>query len=206
MTDPTGRPPEPLRRRAPDLDIELEHVRRAAQGDGASFAWLYEQYGRKVYNLVFRIVGGSPDAEEVTQEVFCQAYKGLTQFQGRSRFYTWLYRIAMNLALQHVQKRDRATDRISLEELTEKAGPLGSDQLHDPSAVVEDREFVARLVKSMENLSEHHRTVLTLGPILGHSYEEIGEVLNLTPEVVKGRMHRARERLREMMRPLRGAS
>lgn len=187
----------------PEVEDEQSHVERATRGDTQAFEWLYHRYSRKIYNLVYRIVGTANDAEEVTQEVFCQAYRGLSRFEGRSRFYTWVFRIATNLALQHVQKLSRAKDKVSLEDLTEKVGTIAISTEDDPEKVVADKEFLQKLEEALSRLSPNHRAVMTLGPILGHSYEEIGEILTVTPEVVKGRLHRARERVRELMKSYR---
>lgn len=182
------------------LDEELDCVSRASGGDAEAFEWLYRRYVRKIHSLVYRIVGKAEDAEEVTQEVFCQAYRGLSRFQGRSRFYTWVFRIATNLSLQHVQKASRARDKVSLEDLTEKSGQIAISVDDDPEIVVQNKEFLKQLEESLAKLTPNHRAVMALGPIMGHSYEEIGEILGLSPEVVKGRLHRARERVRDLMK------
>lgn len=193
--------PAPEAADRPSLDEELDFVHRAAAGDREAFEWLYGRHVRKVHNLVYRIVGDPTEAEEVTQEVFCQAYRGLPNFHGRSRFYTWIYRIATNISLQHVQSRSRRKDRVSLEEAGEKGGLTALvASTEDPDKVVENKEFLAHLERALQQLSPNHRAVMTLGPIMGHGYEAIGEILGLTPEVVKGRLHRARERIRELMR------
>src|SRR6266849_1992216 len=82
-------------------DADADRVSRALNGDRPAFEELYAKYLRKVYNLVFRLVGTAQEAEEVTQEAFYQIYKTLPRFQGRSSFYTWIFRIATNVALQH---------------------------------------------------------------------------------------------------------
>lgn len=188
---------------SPSLDEELDIIQRAGRGDHAAYEWLYNRYVKKIYSLVFRIVGNANDAEEVTQEVFGQAYRGLSGFQGRSRFYTWIFRIATNLALQHAQKISRKRDKASLDEMMEKPGHghFGASSTEDdPEKIVAQKEFLVQLETALSRLSPNHRAVMTLGPIMGHSYEEIGEILSLSPEVVKGRLHRARERVRELMK------
>ena len=89
-------------------DHEPDVVTRAVNGDRPAFEELYHKYVRKVFNLVYRMVGSAQEAEEVTQEVFYQAYKNLSGFQGRSKFYTWIFRIATNVSLQHVKRQVRA--------------------------------------------------------------------------------------------------
>jgi len=187
---------------AATLDEELEYIRRAGQGDPSAYEWLYQRHVKKIYSLVFRMVGNVIDAEEVTQEVFLQAYRGLPMFQGRSRFYTWVFRIATNLSLQHLQKLSSRRDKTSIDELLEKGrlpffATSGED---DPEKVVAGKEFLLQLERALGQLTPNHRAVMTLGPIMGHSYEEVGEILGLSAEVVKGRLHRARLRVRELIK------
>jgi RNA polymerase sigma factor (sigma-70 family) len=103
---------------APDgPDSEL--IARIQGGDRSAFEALYKRYVKKIYGLVFRMVGTAQEAEEVTQEAFFQVYKAIPNFQGKSSFYTWIYRIATNVALQHVKKQVRRRRETSFEEAVE---------------------------------------------------------------------------------------
>src|ERR1044072_897732 len=86
-------------------DPDQEYVQRAIRGERSAFEVLYQQYVKKLYNLLFRMLRTAAEAEAATQEVFYQAYKGLPTFQGRSRFYTWLFRIGANVALQRIKRQ-----------------------------------------------------------------------------------------------------
>lgn len=183
------------------LDPELAIVTRAVNGDRPAFEVLYEKYVRKVYNLVFRMVGNAIDSEEVTQEVFYQAYKNLTSFQGRSRFYTWIFRIATNVTLQHVKKAVRHRRVRSIEHIGEAALHVnGVASGSDPERQAQQRSLYKALDLAVRRLPANQRAVMVLGPIQGHTYEQMANILGTNEEVVKGRLHRARENVREFLK------
>ena len=175
---------------------DFELIERTRAGDQLAFEELYRRYVRKIYNLAYRMVGGGPEPEELTQEVFLQAYKNLGHFQGKSNFYTWLYRVACNTCLQFLRRRSRNRERISYDELAEVQ--LVSSDAPDPLEQVERRELARLLEASLSKLPESQRLVLVLGPIEGHSYEEMAEILGVTVPIIKGRLHRARENIRRL--------
>lgn len=173
-------------------------VEKALAKDGEAFRQLYEKYVKKIYNLVYRLLKDKQDVDEVTQEVFFQAYKNLPRFQGKSQFYTWLYRVATNTALQFRRKKNRRRGDSSYENLEENAPQvLKPSESGDPSGEVERRERRDRIRAAIRSLPHNQRVVMVLGPIQGLSYEEISGVLGVSVTVIKGRLHRARENLRE---------
>jgi RNA polymerase sigma-70 factor (ECF subfamily) len=180
-------------------DTELELVDRARQGDRGAFEQLYRRHLRKVYNLVFRLVGSAQEAEEVTQEVFYQAYRNLAGFESRSSFYTWIFRVATNVALQHVKRQARLRREASLDDVPDGVLCSGS-RTRGPEAEAESREVYRALGRALHRLPPNQRTVLVLGPIQGHTYGQMAEILGTNEEVVKGRLHRARENLRTLLR------
>ena len=182
---------------------ELELVGLAQTGDRAAFETLYRRHVRRIYNLVFRLVGPK-DAEEVTQEAFYQVYRTLSSFENRASFYTWIYRIATNVSLQHAKKQARHRRESSLE-LTPEALFSGGEQRPGPDRQVEQRAMFAEFEVALAKLPPNQRTVLVLGPIQGHNYEQIAAILGTNEEVVKGRLHRARENLRSLMKSMRDA-
>lgn len=180
---------------------ELELVGRAQSGDREAFESLYQKHLRRIFNLVYRLVGPQ-DAEEITQEVFYQVYRTLSSFENRSSFYTWVYRIATNVSLQHAKKQARHRRESSIDLIPE--GSIASTSHRaGPEREAEQRALYRELEKALERLPPNQRTVLVLGPIQGHSYEQIAEILGTNEEVVKGRMHRARENLRALVGTLR---
>jgi RNA polymerase sigma-70 factor, ECF subfamily len=189
--------------RAPELDPdrETEIVARAVQGDRPAFEELYHKYLRKVYNLVYRMVGSAQEAEEVTQEVFYQAYKNLSGFQGRSKFYTWIFRIATNVSLQHVKRQVRARRESSFEETMDAQMPTTcAASGTDPEKEVQSRALYRALDLAVRRLPPNQRAVMILGPIQGHTYEQMASILGTNEEVIKGRLHRARENIREFLK------
>ena len=184
---------------APDQEPEV--VNRAINGDRPAFEELYHRYVRKIYNLVYRMVGSGQEAEEVTQEVFYQAYKNLAGFQGRSKFYTWIFRIATNVTLQHVKKQVRRRRDTSFDEVTEGQLPRTATVTGvDPAREVERTALYRALDCAVRRLPPNQRTVMVLGPIQGHTYEQMAQILGTNEEVIKGRLHRARENIREFLR------
>lgn len=182
-------------------DQEIDVVTRAVNGDRSAFEELYQKYVRKIFNLVFRMVGSAQEAEEVTQEVFYQAYKNLSGFQGRSKFYTWIFRIATNVSLQHVKKAARHRRDTSFEEVVEgQLPPTGTASGSDPEKEVQSRALYRALDQAVRRLPPNQRAVMVLGPIQGHTYEQMAHILGTNEEVIKGRLHRARENIREFLK------
>lgn len=175
-------------------DIEL--IEQARDGDQAAFEELYKRYVRKIYNLAYRMAGGGQEAEELTQEVFLQAYKNLAHFKGESSFYTWLYRVACNTCLQHLRKKSRRRETVNFDDLAEVQ--ISGHESPDPLDTVARRELERRLEKALALLPESQRMVILLGPIQGLSYEKMADALGLTVPIVKSRLHRARENLRRL--------
>lgn len=180
---------------------ELELVGRAQAGDRGAFETLYQKHLRRIYNLVYRLVGRD-DAEEVTQEVFYQVYRTLGSFENRSSFYTWVYRIATNVSLQHAKKQARHRRESPIDDIPEGSVAATSHRA-GPEREAEQRALYRELERALERLPPNQRTVLVLGPIQGHNYEQMAQILGTNEEVVKGRLHRARENLRQMVGGLR---
>lgn len=173
-------------------------VRESVAGDREAFAELYRRYVRRIYNLVLRMLPAPGDAEDLTQEIFLQVYRNLASFEGRSGFYTWIYRVACNTCLQYRKKarhRSQETDLAAAPRaLLEDPSPRRS-----PEQEVERRGLMTRVAEAIEQLPEQQRLVIVLGPIQGHGYHEIARILGEPQEVVKGRMHRARATLRRVL-------
>ncbi|MBI4861917.1 MAG: sigma-70 family RNA polymerase sigma factor [Candidatus Riflebacteria bacterium] len=185
---------------ATESDPEVEWLSRAISGDRQAFEELYRRYLKKIYNLVYRMVGTTQEAEEVTQEVFFQAYKNLPGFHAQSRFYTWVFRIAVNVSLQYVKRRVRARRETLYDEVPEVPHPPSEEPRGNPEREVEHRVFCRALETAINRLPPNQRAVMILGPIQGHSYEEMAAILGTTDDVIKSRLHRARENIREFLK------
>jgi len=168
-------------------------VERVRAGDVAAFEPLVEKYRQRVYRLAYNVLRNSEDAMDVAQEAFIKAYQALPAFRGQSAFYTWLFRIAMNLAHDKF-----GTERVTEEEW-ERTMPDPGEEPDAAAARAEDR---ARITRALEALPEHHRAIIMLSDLEGLSYREIADVLNIPMGTVMSRLHNARKRLRSSLGPL----
>ena len=185
-----------------DLFDEQPLVDRARSGDAEAFTELVEKYERKIFRLAKHITGNDEDAEDVLQEAFLKAYSHLDTFQGQSKFYTWVVRIAVNEALMKLRKR-KSDKTVSLDEPAD----TGEDTVIREVAVWEDnpeqkysREEIRKILDTaIESLKPAFRTVFVLRDIEELSTEETAEALGLSIPAVKSRLLRARLQLREKL-------
>jgi len=164
--------------RAEAGDIAL--VRRVQKGDKAAFDALVLKYQHKVLKLVQRYVRNPAEAEDIAQEAFIKAYRALPAFRGDSAFYTWLYRIAINTAKNHLVATGRKPVSYDLDtQDPEQAGILNElRELDTPEALVQSEEIRDTINRAIHALPEELRTAILLREIEGLSYEEIAEVMN----------------------------
>ncbi len=186
------------------MDEDLALVRRCQEGDLGAFQELVERYEGRIYTLACSIVGDREAAQDAAQETFIRAYQALFDFRIESGFYTWLYRIAVNVCLNAARKERRRPDNVSLETLME-SGRIASERLFGSSPLENDIER-AQLQETIQavlnSLSADHRAVVVLKDIEDLSQEEIAEVLGCSVGTVKSRLSRARERLMDLLRPV----
>src|SRR5205814_8080897 len=164
-----------------------------------------ETYRQRVYRLAYNVLRNQDDACDAAQEAFIKAYKALPAFKGQSAFYTWLFRIVMNVAHDKLRQRGAAgrafgTERVTEEEW-ERTMPDPGEEPDDAAARAEER---ARITRALEALPEHHRAIIMLSDLEGLSYREIADVLSIPMGTVMSRLHNARKRLRAALRPLLG--
>ncbi|MCY2941703.1 MAG: sigma-70 family RNA polymerase sigma factor [Planctomycetota bacterium] len=172
-------------------------IRLVLEGNTSAFDVIVRRYNTKVYSLAYRLLGSVEDAEDVAQDTFSQAFKGLGSFRGTSKFYTWLFRITYNLAISQRRKRKPA---LSLNSQTDSQGEitLPSDDA-SPMKNMEDEEGKTLMEKALGLLSLDHRAGLVLKEIEGFSYEEIALSLGVPVGTVRSRLHRARLELRAIL-------
>ncbi len=184
------------------VDDELELVERARKGDAGSFSVLLRRYEGKIFRLAMNITQNREDAEDVLQEAFLKAYEHLDQFQGNSRFYTWIVRIAVNQALMKLRKR-RSDRAVSLDEQIDTGEDTVVREIAawdpDPEERFSREELHGILTGAIDELAPIYRTVFTLRDVDGLSTEETAEVLDLTVPAVKSRLLRARLQLRDKL-------
>lgn len=190
-------------------DDDRRLVERARAGDAMAFEALVRRYERWVFTLALRMVGDRQEAEDIAQEIFLKAYRGLEGFRGASRFSTWLYAIASHHCLNYLGSSDARLRRQVWD-----PGPVGDcggdaptvlDRVPDgapgPDAVLEGRELRQAIQNGLAYLSEEHRLIVVLRDVQGMSYEEIAATLGLELGTVRSRLHRARMDLKAQLGP-----
>jgi RNA polymerase sigma-70 factor, ECF subfamily len=185
------------------LANEATLVAQAQAGDAAAFSTLVEQYDRYIYRLALNITGNKEDAEDVLQEALLKAYTKLGQFQGGSRFYTWLVRIAVNEALMRLRKRSPQKE-VSLDEPVEgNERSLMPREIEDwadnPEQQYAKVELNKILDETIAKLEPNFRTVFVLRDVENLSTEETAQILGLSVPAVKSRLLRARLKARELL-------
>jgi RNA polymerase sigma-70 factor (ECF subfamily) len=185
------------------LDNELEVVAEAKASNAEAFTKLVNQYDRNIYRLAMNITGNQEDAEDVLQEAFLKAYANLDRFQGNSRFYTWLVRIAVNEALMKLRKR-RSDRSVSLDEpITTDDNQVIPREIADwgdnPEESCAKAELQEVLSRGIETLQPRYRVVVLLRDVEHLSAGEAAALLGLTLPAVKTRLYRAHLKLRERL-------
>ena len=198
------------RQQAAERPINIDDsllIERSRKGDSAAIERLVLKYQNRIYNVVLRICADPDDAAELTQETFVKIIENLDKFEGRSSFYTWAFRIAVNLTLNYRQKNARLAVR-SLDSEDGSYDPqaaralkelLSDDRSPDPAAMAQNKEAYEIAVKALRRLDDAQRTVLVLRDIEGMSYARIAEVLGIELGTVRSRLSRARTRLRDIL-------
>ena len=176
---------------------DWELVKKCQAGEMSAFQELVCRYHQKVYMVVLGLMRNREDALEVSQETFFRAFRKIGGFQGGSTFYTWIYRIAVNLAIdaQRRQKRNPVELRESMDGLLESQNEVA----RDPFADVHDRELRENLIKAINDLTPEHKAVIVLRTIEGLSYKDIGEILGCSEGTVMSRLHYARKKLHDKL-------
>jgi RNA polymerase sigma-70 factor, ECF subfamily len=183
---------------------DAELIGQALAGQTAAFGQLVQKYQDRLYNTIVHVAGNAEDAKDVVQEAFVQAFLKLQSFQGASAFYTWLYRIAFNVAGTHRRQRGarRTAEQIALAEGQLRSSSDGN--LRDPGDVPSERlereERCRQVRHAISQLAEEHRVVLVLREMDGCCYETIAEILDLPVGTVRSRLFRARMQLREQLK------
>jgi len=191
---------------AREAAYDRELVRRVNAGDETAFNEIVERYRTKIFGLTVGLLHNRGDAEEITQDTFIRAYRGLARFRGDASLATWLYRIAMNLARNRYwyffRRRRHATLSLDCPVGDDSAATFAdqfASEAHDPAQETATDEFTSLIAKCMERLDATHREILTMRNVLHLSYEEIAASLRLNVGTVKSRIARARERLRAQL-------
>jgi RNA polymerase sigma-70 factor (ECF subfamily) len=189
--------------RANGADVDdRDLVTGARRGDRDAFRTLFERYHRRAYALAFGVVRHPDDALDVVQDAFIKAHKYLDRFEGNSSFYTWLYRIVMNLAIDHLRKHRRAKpvelDETKLE--CDSDEPLLPRILGgNPGRALMDKQIRARIDQALDELSENHRAVLVMRELEGLSYEEMAQAMECSKGTIMSRLFHARRNMQKRL-------
>ena len=189
------------------LTDDLELVEQCRNGDSAALEQIVLKYQNRIYNVILKICADPDDAAELTQDTFVKVIESFSSFKGESRFYTWAFRIAVNLTLNYCQRNARFR-HCSLDAENDQNGSqkpqalsdfLSDDNSPDPVSVAQSRELCESAIKALMKLDDPHRTIVVLRDIEGMNYAQIAEVLDIELGTVRSRLSRARGRLKEIL-------
>ena len=174
-------------------------VAAAKAGDQRAFDALVVRYRKRIFALALHITGSASEADDITQDVFLKAYKALPQFEGRSQFFTWVYRMTVNRSLNVRRDRARRGEDTLDDPRLELA--VAVDARSNPGREAELRQTYARLLRALDSLPIDMRTTVILVSMQGMSHGEVAVIQNLSEGTIAWRMHEARRRLHEAMAP-----
>lgn len=181
-----------------ERDLDQVLVESCRNGDRAAFATLVTRYQQPIYNAAYRVLGNADDAADTAQAVFLKVAERLGEYDPRFKFFSWLYRIAVNESLNLLRRNGRE-DRV--EEAMDFAGPASAD----PEWQLNEAQVSRRVQEALMRMKANDRVVLTLRHFSECSYREIGNILELDEKTVKSRLFEARHRLRDLLKDLQDA-
>lgn len=181
-------------------------VDRSKKGDERAFRVLVERYQRRIFVLALGMLHDPQDAQDVTQEAFIKVHRYLGNFQGSASFYTWLYRITYNLAIDHLRRNGRLhtvdyDDRIGREAVEDPAGLLPRVPGSNPARALGRRELLEKIKEAVDALPPYHRGVIIMREIEGMSYKEMAEAMKVSKGTIMSRLHHARQKLQKALAP-----
>ena len=174
-------------------------VEATLSGNRNAFGELVERYQDRLFNTLTRVLGSRDDASEVLQDAFVQAYTKLGSFRGSSQFYTWIYRVALNMACSFRRRNSLRRDEQSVEQLRELSGTEPVDNSLQPEQSLVRSEQAEIVQAALLGISDEHRQILVLREMEDCSYETIAEILDLPVGTVRSRLFRARLQLKERL-------
>jgi len=187
-----------------EKNLDQELVERVQNGEKAAFDILVRRYEHKLANVISRYIRDPSEVLDVAQEAFIKAYRALPNFRGDSAFYTWLYRIAINTAKNHLVAASRRppSDDIEAQEAEQFEGGSGLKDYETPERLALRSELARVIQDAIEELPEDLRTALVLRELDGLSYEEIASAMDCPIGTVRSRIFRARDAVDKRIRPL----
>lgn len=200
---PEANPPEP----AEPEDVKLHVARlvaRTKKGDRVAYRELVERYQKRVYGVVYGMLHSREDAMELSQDVFIKVFQRIGEFEEKSSFYTWVYRIAVNLAIDFRRREWKKTHTEYDDEMADQGVDDGVFQRdrRNPEQLHQDRELASSIEKALAELPEEQRAVLVLREVEGLSYEEMAEILKCPIGTIMSRLFYARKKMQQQLKDL----
>lgn len=171
-------------------DVDATMVRDCLAGDPQAFASLVERYERPVYNVALRMLRNPEDARDIAQTVFMKAYQNLSNYDPHHKFYSWIYRMAINESLNILRVRDRSAGPVDEHFADESAGP---------SELLADEQTRDVVLEAVDQLKPEYRAVIVLRYFVDRNYEDMGEILGIDAKTVKSRLYTARQLLKDQL-------
>jgi RNA polymerase sigma-70 factor (ECF subfamily) len=189
-----------------EREEEQALVHRCRRGDREAFARLMQLYQKQIYNYTYRMLGSEEEAEDLTQDVFVAAFRGMAGFRGEAKFSTWLYRIALNQTrnrIKYLSRRNFFARRSRRTEFGNSPTPDYLESVADtgpsPEQLTMTKDLALQVQDCLNQLGHRARQILVLRDVQGFSYEELSEMLSLNLGTVKSRLHRARTALQKCL-------
>ena len=183
------------------MNHQPELIEQLQQGDEQAFKKLVDEWQDMVYNTAVSIVQNEDDADDITQDVFIQVYQSVSSFKGESKFSTWLYRIVISKALDHVKKKKRKKRFAFVQSLfgTASEEEIHPEEFNHPGVLMENRERAAELFKAMQQLPDNQRIAFTLHKLEAQKHQDIAAIMNISLTAVESLIARAKGNLRKIL-------
>jgi RNA polymerase sigma-70 factor (ECF subfamily) len=183
---------------------ELELVARAQRGDTSAFNELVTRYRNRAFSMIYNMVRNEQDAWDIAQDGFVKAWRNIRRFRGQSSFFTWLYRILMNISIDALRRKQIESgtefdDTVRLQQI-EPASATTPQREHEPATRLSDKEIRARIDAAIERLSPDHRAVIVMRELDGLDYQEIADAMECSIGTVMSRLFYARKKLQTMLK------
>ena len=196
---------EEMAARNAERSEDLSLVRRCQDGDAEAFGKLVERYQRKVFTIALSMVKNPQDAMDIAQDAFIKVHRYIGNFQGSSSFYTWLYRIVINLCIDHLRRAGRRANMDFDEKIqnqvdrVDESAAIASRIDTNPSKNLARRELAERIQEAVDSLPPYHRAVIIMREVEGLSYSEMAKAMKVSKGTIMSRLHHARQKLQRAL-------
>ncbi len=186
------------------MEDDKELVKQAQGGDQAAFKKLVERYQRKVYSICYGMLKNPEDSMDASQETFIKVFRYIEKFNYESKFYTWLYRIAVNVCIDHIRKNKKRKN-VEYDDAFSQVAEVGDENIVpstlglNPEKAYGRKELREKMLEALEKIPEKHRTILILRESEGLNYDEIADVLEVSKGTVMSRLFHARKYFQEAL-------